>query len=480
MTKKSETRKKLNTLLISKNPQDIHQIVAGSSENDSLAVEIMSDMCEAVQSQVYFNFLAYSKTGKKALENTTTFLQAQDLKTEGLFKNTAGLERMMAYFAVKLYESGMSIENLQFFEDWYNYNLPCAENTYIYFYLVLFKQFEEKETMKFMDKIYHFRDIFKKLDFNTSSSPLLEELKVHIVSAMINEKLIFSKDAHGRDFLAVAISQLDDETCKFCLELVTKAVVHFKKKSGEKYGHIIFKSVSLALKDKKSQNRAEIVSDYIQEIMHTTCFLNNESNFKEFRCFLKEIYKHRQESGMNLMLYHAWRPIIFKCLKHENSQIRYNACRLLDDSYPINDESLNQEEAREMADLTHAQLVGLLRDNVPQIRIQAVMTVRVILSSIWDSILPQVIMEWLKVWLGKLTLDSSSPAVRVASYKELAGLIQDQPLAHPLLAKLMSKINWGLHDVNDKVRSAFADVLLACKKTQIPYTNAAGTVRLEW
>merc|ERR1712226_146625 len=85
-------------------------------------------------------------------------------------------------------------------------------------------------------------------------------------------------------------------------------------------------------------------------------------------------------------------------------------------------------------------------------------------------------MEWLKIWFGKLTLDSSSPAVRVSAYKELAVLINEQPLAHPLLSELCCKINWGLHDVSDKVRSAFSDVLLACKRTQIPYTNAAGTI----
>jgi len=146
---------------------------------------------------------------------------------------------------------------------------------------------------------------------------------------------------------------------------------------------------------------------------------------------------------------------------------------LLYDAYPIGDENLETSELQDAMNTQHAILVKLMRDDYPKIRILALQTVVRILIVGWDTILPATTTKWLKIWITHLSLDSSSPAVRQQAYIQLAKLIKEQDLAHPILNDLINKLSFGLHDVSDKVRSAFADVLLEVKETSIPYIEVS-------
>ena len=169
----------------------------------------------------------------------------------------------------------------------------------------------------------------------------------------------------------------------------------------------------------------------------------------------------------------SWQPIIFKKLKSAIHQVRYNSLRLLSDAYPINDSSLDQDEAQKAQDLQHASLVCLLKDEIPIIRIHALQLVTSIMINSWDQILPATMQTWFHIWLSELTHDSQNPGVRKECYIQLKNLIDKQALSHNLLEKIVDKLYNGLHDENLKVRIAFAELLLACKSTKIPYNNLA-------
>ena len=121
--------------------------------------------------------------------------------------------------------------------------------------------------------------------------------------------------------------------------------------------------------------------------------------------------------------------------------------------------------------LQHDVLAKLMVDECPLIRVKALETVTSVLTTVWDTMLPAVIIQFLKIWILRLTFDSSSVVVRTNAYNCLARLIKNQDLSHPLLEGLISTISHGIHDANDKVRSAFMNVLLEIKETKIPFTN---------
>ena len=261
-----------------------------------------------------------------------------------------------------------------------------------------------------------------------------------------------------------------------CFKIASEFIKNIEKsgKTKDANGHVPIPDLAKTQEIEKYKSILISIEEYlIQEVMEISCYVSVEVIFKEFKDFLNIFYKSRQENNLNMTLYKLWKPIIFKSLDSPIHMVRYNSVRLLYDAYPIGDENLETSELQDAMNTQHAILVKLMRDDYPKIRILALQTVVRILIVGWDTILPATTTKWLKIWITHLSLDSSSPAVRQQAYIQLAKLIKEQDLAHPILNDLINKLSFGLHDVSDKVRSAFADVLLEVKETSIPYIEVS-------
>jgi condensin-2 complex subunit G2 len=83
-----------------------------------------------------------------------------------------------------------------------------------------------------------------------------------------------------------------------------------------------------------------------------------------------------------------------------------------------------------------------------------------VLKEFWLALPPTTTKQVLSYVAGTLGRDSACTDVRVAVMSGLSELL-DQPLAHPVLKNLLPVLSQNMHDVSEKVRVAFLQIL--CK-----------------
>ena len=567
-------RQKLKKCLLSNQTEDIHQIICSPSDQEPLIIEIMTNMVEALQNEVFINFCNYCKNGDEYILAFCNFISAMPLGADnGFIKTTkvtssfVGFRRLIFYLGQALFQSMAEtevVENndqederlenndndeqnielaiLTFFEQINTAKLTeLLTNSMPFILLKLVQKIENLDTKsrqysKWLNKLYSFRKCFSMIDWeeltnSNSAEDLIPEnpnkmtlkhvislatfnLQSSLVTICLDDNLI--TNALGSEIISRILISVDSESRKTICELITKNIAISDKKTGMEYGVVCFKAVKYVCenirrmneclkgkekgkeKDKDNHNRVltlsqkqmyqnskqkyeaiknELEEYLIQEIMDLACYSSKQNIFQEYFEFIQVLYKHRKEASdgkngsINLICYNLWKGIIFSALESENMNVRYNSIRLFHEVYPIADDSLPSNELQQIMQLQHDTLAKLMVDECPLIRVKALETVTSVLTTVWDTMLPAVIIQFLKIWILRLTFDSSSVVVRTNAYNCLARLIKNQDLSHPLLEGLISTISHGIHDANDKVRSAFMNVLLEIKETKIPFTN---------
>jgi condensin-2 complex subunit G2 len=85
-----------------------------------------------------------------------------------------------------------------------------------------------------------------------------------------------------------------------------------------------------------------------------------------------------------------------------------------------------------------------------------------ILFSLFDFIPVRARQILVSTLVSTLSRDKSSVDVRCAVMQAVAKILEN-PLSHPLLKEMLSELSHAIHDVSEKVRTHFVNILLAVK-----------------
>ncbi|KAB1276627.1 Condensin-2 complex subunit G2 [Camelus dromedarius] len=153
---------------------------------------------------------------------------------------------------------------------------------------------------------------------------------------------------------------------------------------------------------------------------------------------------------------------LLSSLQARNSEVRCNAALLFVEAFPIRDPSFSAIEMDSEIQKQFEELYSLLEDPSPMVRSTGILGVCKITSKYWEAMPAAILVDLLKKVTAELAFDTSSADVRCSVFKCLP-IVLDNKLSHPLLEQLLPAVKYSLHDNSEKVRVAFADLLLKVK-----------------
>ncbi|NXW05217.1 CNDG2 protein, partial [Fregetta grallaria] len=325
------------------------------------------------------------------------------------------------------------------------------------FVILLRKSLNKAATGADVVRLWYLHQTLLCFDYDSEES---NEVKDLLLQCFMSVKHI--KKEEGRRFLSFLFSW-NVNFIKMIHGTVKNQLQFFPRSLTEYISEVYFRAWK-----KVSGEFLEILEhNCIQDFMHHGIHLPRSSSVhskvREMLSYFHKQSKVRQ--GVEEMLYKLYQPILWRALKARNSEVRSNAAFLFVDAFPVRDPSFNVEEMDNEIQKQFEELFSLLDDPHPVVRSTGVLGVTQITSKYWEMIPPTILADLLKKLTGELACDITSADVRCSVFKCLP-IILDNKLSHPLLEQLLPAVKHSLHDNSEKVRVAFADMLLKIKATK--------------
>lgn len=310
------------------------------------------------------------------------------------------------------------------------------------------KCLEPKMTPADVARLHRVRWILAELDWEHAS---IESLKMQLMRCTASPS--FMRSNHGSEMLASFFTVHPGFVSE--LHSTIKNQVTFSKPATLKaYSAALLK----AWKGSQSGTRIQI-EHCIQEWILLAIRTARKSADKA-RALLEELHRHHHEEGINDLLCRLYGPLLWRSLKVANVQVRENAAKLMQYTFPLLPNELGvQEKEQELAKQLRL-LREALEDPGECVRRVAVSAVCVILKNYWDMMPPTETAELLTVLMNRCAKDRKAPLVR-AAVAEGFGWILENALSHPTMAAVLPQLGDLLSDRAPVVRAAFVGLLNA-------------------
>lgn len=204
----------------------------------------------------------------------------------------------------------------------------------------------------------------------------------------------------------------------------------------------------------------ETVEDTVQTLISDAIHSGSTKQFNLLRMTILAFVDFHHTKAAATMVDRVFRPVLWRALKCANATVRLQSSILLFDAFPFQDSAWSAEESDRMVQQQFDAMTDLLLDTDHHVRAAAVKGVSTVLTRHWDCLPTATTTDILGHFIRKLSCDSAAPPVRLAVFEGLAQLLEQQPLSHPLLAKLLPCIKRSAHDKCEKVRVAVLKLLL--------------------
>eukprot|EP00887_Chlorella_sp_A99_P007770 scaffold20.g7770.t1 len=314
----------------------------------------------------------------------------------------------------------------------------------------------------------------------------------------------FLKHAEGRRFLSF-LFQLQPAFVRELAAILRNQIPAGRKSVLDAYGDILFRAWTLCT----GACALELRHGSIQGLMEAAILASTPAMAANLRRVLAGFHGQKHQSGVDKLLLELYEPILFRRLKAANPEVRRNALAVFLDTFPLRDPEESNDATDARLGEQYALLGAALKDEAPGVRAAAVAGVCDVLNEFWELVPAAVTAGFVKQLAGKhqallrgavrsaggcgpasvgrvlcmscfradtlwlllspaprpadeLAFDAASPAVRAAVAEGLAGLV-DNPLAQPLLKKVLLRLEPLLYDASARVRVAMADLLLALR-----------------
>ncbi|XP_078720905.1 condensin-2 complex subunit G2 [Lampetra fluviatilis] len=344
-------------------------------------------------------------------------------------------------------------------ESWWERDLPGKEELGKNMILTILRcnLIQQSKTLGAgIKRLWSLRESFRLFDF-LGNPPETEELKELLLQGCIVTN-IYLKTEESRRFLSFLFG-LNVDFIKSIHAVLKKHLPSLTKVQVGYYADIYFQAWK-----KATGPYLKVMEEHcIQNLMEHGVYLPYSSPLNsKVRQMLSYFHAQKVRQGVDEMLHRLYEPILWRALKASNSEIRANATLLFTDAFPLQDPAFGREEADADLQRQFEELFRVLDDPCPRVRSSAVLGVCRLTSRYWEMIPGRPLSELLTKLVSSLAFDASSADVRCAVYKSLP-IVLDNKLSHPLMEKLLPEARNGLHDVTERVRVAFVDMLLKVK-----------------
>ncbi|NWI96716.1 CNDG2 protein, partial [Pitta sordida] len=322
------------------------------------------------------------------------------------------------------------------------------------FVILLKKSLNKAATGADIVRVWNLHETLLCFDYNSEESVEVKDL---LLQSFMSVKHI--KKEEGRRFLSFLFTW-NVNFIKKIHGTVKNQLQFFPRSLMEHISEVYFR----AWKKVSGEFTQVLEQNCIQDFMHHGVHLPRSSPVhSKVREMLSYFHKQsRVRQGVEEMLYRLYQPILWRALKARNSEVRANAAFLFVDAFPVRDPSFNTEEMDNEIQRQFEELFNLLEDPHPVVRSTGILGVTQIASRYWEMIPSTILTDLLKKITGDLACDVTSADVRCSVFKCLP-IILDNKLSHPLLEQLLPATQLSLHDISEKVRVAFVDMLLKIK-----------------
>ncbi|XP_049828567.1 condensin-2 complex subunit G2-like isoform X2 [Schistocerca gregaria] len=280
------------------------------------------------------------------------------------------------------------------------------------------------------------------------------------LDAMRNINYLTTKE--GCKFLALVLT-MDDELTKDMHGVCKGFLLECNRNIAKAYGDIYYTAWSVADTAMRKFIEEYLIQDFMARIMDLKRQVLEMSQLgQKVLTILHAFHTHKSNTQVRSMLATLYEPILWRNLKSPNSTVRSNAAEVFLDAYPLERCGEGRDKNVAFAERQHKIMTELLTDKWHVVRIIAVRHICQIASDFWQVIPPEVIQQWLTIVITQLAWDSSSAEVRRSVYRGMRALVVN-PLCAEYMQKVLPHMQDGIHDTNARVRTAFVEMLVACK-----------------
>uniref|UniRef100_A0A3Q3FX96 Non-SMC condensin II complex, subunit G2 n=1 Tax=Labrus bergylta TaxID=56723 RepID=A0A3Q3FX96_9LABR len=346
-------------------------------------------------------------------------------------------------------EAPLQIHILTLCETWWKKSLKEKEKFgRTAFLAALQKSFTLKKPGVEIQRVWSLHDVLLSLDFTSEDNKQATDLLLQCFQFPN-----FIKNDDGKRFLVFLFSW-DVGFVPMIHGTVKNGLEFYSKTRTAHITEIYFRAWKKASGDFLEQ----IESSCVQDLMRSAILLSRSSPvFDKVRQVIVN-YFHKKKScpRVEKMLYHLYKPVLWRALSAPNFEVRANAALLFAEAFPLHNPEQN---CSNMDETIQKQLDTLLNDTHPTVRSSATLGVCKVLAKFWELFPPTIITDFLKKMM-ELATDSSSADVRCSVFKVC------KRLSIPILEKLLPTLKYSLHDSSEKVRAAFVDVLIKGKEVR--------------
>ncbi|XP_049784589.1 uncharacterized protein LOC126187508 isoform X6 [Schistocerca cancellata] len=280
------------------------------------------------------------------------------------------------------------------------------------------------------------------------------------LDAMRNINYLTTKE--GCKFLALVLT-MDEELTKDMHGVCKGFLLECNRNIAKAYGDIYYTAWSVADTGMRKFIEEYLIQDFMARIMDLKRQVLEMSQLgQKVLTILHAFHTHKSNTQVRSMLATLYEPILWRNLKSPNSTVRSNAAEVFLDAYPLERCGEGRDKNVAFAERQHKIMTELLTDKWHVVRIIAVRHICQIASDFWQVIPPEVIQQWLTIVITQLAWDSSSAEVRRSVYRGMRALVVN-PLCAEYMQKVLPHMQDGIHDTNARVRTAFVEMLVACK-----------------
>ena len=266
----------------------------------------------------------------------------------------------------------------------------------------------------------------------------------------------YFRNESGQKFICNLLGQAD--LCSEVHKAFKTIIPGCSKSDGHSIGEIYMKAWSLHEENKQA------IEDSIQNFMYHCILAKKKSKiFEPLLALLNAFHLNKKNKNIQALVHRLWEPLLWRYLKVANADVRSNAVQILTEAFPLEDPNA-ELEVRAAAQESQVQiLLELLKDDVPEVRVQAVQGSGLVLSRFWIIFAATDLQSFMTILINQLANDMSSPKVRQTVIKSMIKLIRTCPRSHVYLKKILPKLKDCIFDTNETVRCAMLDLLLAVK-----------------
>lgn len=200
-------------------------------------------------------------------------------------------------------------------------------------------------------------------------------------------------------------------------------------------------------------------SNVLQLLLHDAVHANNLKYFNCLSHILQFFHNEKNTRGVDSLLVKIYSPIIWRSLKCSNAIVRAQSTALFCNVFPLRPNNTTAAEDDELMQKHFNMFTLLLKDTDHRVRSSAVTGICRVLKDYWEPIPVNISVTILTFMINTMSRDTSSSMVRISVVQGLRMVLENCPLSHPVLKKLLPLLGNTLHDNSEKVRYEFIMIL---------------------